>query len=290
MRRTKYGFTLIELLVVMAIISILAAMLLPALTKAREQARAVSCRSNLKQIGLAMGMYQTDYDEFFPTGTNAGIWNSNLNGWARRWITDFSGADVEGLWYHFPINLLANQDYLKIGWTDNSDRTKDSVAACPSDRQVTLAVTNSQSNSQCQRAHVLEGLSVSYGVNYVLHKNTFKNYRMFSRTMRNPGATMLAMDYDWHINGQIMWLIRPPHRTSIRSRDLRWSGNQPAGLERHGGRGSNVLWADLHVSYKYAFEWNSTQAFSRTNPATGTSYYPSEHPSQYFYWPLGYGL
>lgn len=69
-RGRQFGFTLIELLVVIAIIAILAAILFPVFARAREAARRTSCKSNLRQIGLSVGMYAQDYDERLPGGFN----------------------------------------------------------------------------------------------------------------------------------------------------------------------------------------------------------------------------
>jgi prepilin-type N-terminal cleavage/methylation domain-containing protein/prepilin-type processing-associated H-X9-DG protein len=135
--RPHVAFTLIELLVVIAIIAILAAMLLPALARAKDKAKRTMCMNNSKQLGLAIMLYRDDYNDTYPFGIRVGssrVSLTNLNdpggiGWPMNLLQYLGGyrfnnvepqfficpsePDTQLYGYAFRVHYLANQHLLR---------------------------------------------------------------------------------------------------------------------------------------------------------------------------------
>lgn len=125
-------FTLVELLVAISIIAILASLLLPALNKAREKGKAISCMNKMKQLGLAQGNYLVDYDDIFPP-------------W--RYMPE-SGSIPILVWMAMYAPYLGLP--VQNGW---GDYTQSGPFGCPSQRKWRT------SSSGCY--------SISYGYNFI---------------------------------------------------------------------------------------------------------------------------
>jgi prepilin-type N-terminal cleavage/methylation domain-containing protein/prepilin-type processing-associated H-X9-DG protein len=148
---SKQNFTLIELLVVMAIISILASMLLPALGKARDKAKSITCLNNLKTIGTTQQMYSDDFNNWIVASKGVGSFDSANLPWYGRLV-------------NYGLKIVRNAKYT------NWPIAKGSIA-CPNE-PVKFYL---ESTPYFQYSHYLangqvSGMSNCNGVSYNMHK------------------------------------------------------------------------------------------------------------------------
>jgi prepilin-type N-terminal cleavage/methylation domain-containing protein/prepilin-type processing-associated H-X9-DG protein len=257
-RKKAGGFTLIELLVVIAIIAILAAMLLPALAKAKSKGQRTVCLSNLKQWGLANTMYVDDNNQYYPwpryqvPGTvqqDNPYWTDVIN-YYNNPIYGSVNTQSPDVWFNC-LPPYVNGKPL-IGWAVNPEGfwQLSSIFTCPT--ALAQGINSSDVN-------------VNHG-NMVAVTRPLFEYGMNSKSLNNePNAKALRVPMIAHSSAFVLFsdvrfrsddlpfnpLTSPPSGNQI---DLASPESYTTRFSARHGQGGNITFSDGHVSfYKYGY-------------------------------------
>jgi prepilin-type N-terminal cleavage/methylation domain-containing protein/prepilin-type processing-associated H-X9-DG protein len=229
--RRPTGFTLIELLVVIAIIAILAAMLLPALARAKDKAKRTQCMSNLRQVGLGAQLYAADYKGHLVIDSRGAPPNTWLNG-------------PDDLTWQYP-DLVRNLNAFVCPGTKNVVRPNTFLDGLTGQNLVMDLRDNATGGAGGTNGHSYEVLGEVHHTNKVTQTfcqtYTLKgNAHGMRGTIPGPAA---------------FWLV---HDTDDAGTNNRW--DRP---DNHGAGGGNVAYCDGHAGWvpiqKHQQEWNITR-------------------------------
>ncbi len=221
-RSFRKGFTLIELLVVISIISLLIAILLPALGQARESARIISCATKIRQINMGYFHYADDYKEYippfqfrYPDPQPAGF-----SSWAK--------------WDNFqhlftPYLALPDATHANGTWENwiNADRSRYPIYQCPSGHGSAFDTTGAATDHYYRQNHILPYDTAASGPDWVTR---------ITRRNDIPRFSEAVLCYEmWQAGGMV-----PPPTTGVVA---------PYNSHNRGNNGRNVAFGDGHVTF-----------------------------------------
>jgi prepilin-type N-terminal cleavage/methylation domain-containing protein len=260
---SEAGFTLIELLVVIAIIAILAALLLPALNRAKTKAQGVQCLSNLKQLQLAHILYADDFNGNLVPNPETG------SGWIEGWL-DFLPGNTDNTNRSF----LTDPQYAKLA---NYSARSAGIYKCPADQ------------SKVPRGPRVRSVSMSVAIAdpgnpWLNYKVPSPKYRIFQKLSDfGPFASRIFVFLDEHPdslnNGAFgVWMSDPKNSDNAFIFDVPASyHNGAGGFSFMDGHGEIHVWRDPRTKPPVAY--NGLLTLGITTPRNPDALWISEHAS-----------